>query len=137
MTKHIKLPGVRSTKLFDAATVTRDQLVETAAKFHRGDTGLCDITVGLIQQVAELRGFAPITLVDLEPHRTHSWTVRAHDTKEQVWSDPPNSAMSSELIDYMSVHGQGKYVGLHYLGRRPEPVDVAKKIKEIGATSFR
>jgi hypothetical protein len=130
----IKLPCVSAVKLFDAQTVTRDQLVGIAAKFHRGS--MSDYIVGLLQQIAELRGFAPLGVIDLEPNQTHVWAVRAYDTKEDVWTKAPLPEMSSEVIDFMCVNGSNKWVGLHYFGRRPEPVDVAKKIKEIGARTI-
>ena len=130
------IPLIKAHQLFNAQTVTRDELVELASKFHNDSYGMGKYLVGLIQQIAELRGFAPIALVDVDPYRTHWWTVRPHNTKENAFIDTPNRDMSTEIIDFMNVNGQGMFVALHYLGKRPEPVDVAKKIKEIGARSF-
>lgn len=137
MAKQVKQPGIERTFLFDANTVTRKELIELMSKYHRGDTGLCDTIVGLMIEIAKLRGFAPIRLTELEPNRTHAWCIVAHDTKVDVWEKGPYATdATDELIDFMDVRGQGKYIGLHYMGKRPQPEDVAKKIREIGARSF-
>lgn len=136
MTKSITVPTISSCVMFDEHTVTRERLIEHAAKFHRGDSGLCDHVVGLLQQIGQLRGFAPFNIVDLEPHRTHAWVVKAHATKESVREECPSLEMTSEIIDFMNVNGQNRWVALHYLGKRPEPVDVLKKVKQIGARSI-
>lgn len=130
-------PTIKSTRLFDAATVTREQLIDIVSKFHRGDTGSCNIIVGMVEQIAELRGFTPLTLTDVEPNKTHAWTVIAHDTKEEVWANAPYADGTTDLIDYMSVHGKNKYVALHWIGVRPLSIDVLKKVKQIGARSLR
>jgi hypothetical protein len=136
VSKPIKIPGIKSTKLFNARTVTRDELIAIASKFHRGDVGLCNYVVGLIEQIADLRGFAPIGLVDVEPNRIHAWTIRAHNSHEDAWANAPSREMSTEIIDFMSVNGHHKWVALHYMGKRPEPVDVALKVREIGARTI-
>lgn len=133
----VKQPGIKAYHPFNAATVTRKELVEMIHQYHRGDSGSCDLIVGLMIEIAKLRGFAPVRLVELEPNKTHAWCIVAHDEKADVWSKSPYATdATDELIDYMDVRGQRKWVGLHYMGKRPQPEDVVKKIREIGARSF-
>lgn len=135
--KQEMIPTIKSSYLFDAATVTRNELIEMINKFHRGDTGLCDYIVGLMLDIAKLRGFAPIRLVELEPKRTIAWMIKLHNEKADVWADSPFIVDGTdEVINYMDVRGQKKWVGLHYVGVRPKPEEVAKKIRELGARSF-
>ena len=46
-------------KLFDAQTVTRDELLEQLRYWKTGDYGLTKYICSLIMQIAELRGFHP------------------------------------------------------------------------------
>lgn len=136
---HPKLPGVKQTFLFDVNTVTREQLVAEATRWHRGDTGSCDVVVGLIQQLASQLAMEPITIVDLEPARTHAFYILSYETKEEFWNetvDPNRLGLWAEWMGLFDVHGKRKHLVLYYLGARPAPETVAKKVREIGAKAF-
>ena len=135
LAKRLTVPQLKSVKLFDARTVQRSRLLEIATDYHRGDNCLCDVIVGLIEQIAELRGFKSLGIVEIEPYRTHAWKVCAYDSKDDMWAYS-DAQITTELIDYMRVNGDDKWVALHYAGKRPEPLEVAKKVKEIGARSI-
>ena len=54
-----KIKTLDYPKLFDAQTVTRDELLEQLRYWKTGDYGVTRYVCSLIMQLAELRGFHP------------------------------------------------------------------------------
>lgn len=131
----MNIPQIRRAQLFDVDTVTRDQIVHLVRTW-RYDSSEPYIT-GLLLQINDLKGFAPITIVDKAPDRTHAWEVlpcETHAAAQQLVGD----YAEGDLVQYKYLgmhdsHCGKKYYVLSWVGREPGAELVRTEMKQHGA----
>jgi len=130
----LTLPPVRASKLFDATTVTREEIVDLLRRWGY-DHGA--IIHGLLLQIAELRGFEPITVVDIYPDRNHGWEVLPCETlsaaQQLVGGCCDGDTQQYRYLGCHDSHRGKKYFVLSWRGAKPSHDLVNKKMKQYGA----
>lgn len=130
----MQVPQIQASKLFDVATVTRAEIIQLLRQW--GYDGGAHVH-GLLLQIAELKGFAPITIVDVYPDRTHAWEVKVFTDQAEMRSYIKNDcAANFERRVYLGAHNSNRglaYYVVAWIGQAPDKEAVQKKMKQHGA----
>lgn len=129
----MNIPKITQFPLFDAETVTRDQLIGHIRQWHHSDYA-GKYVVGLMMQIAHFRGFMPITLGELEPNRTHFEAVKAFTTKQQADDWARQEGLDYKYIGALQCSGGIRHFGKYWIGKEPSNEMVNKRLKEYGAS---
>jgi len=129
----MKEPKLDFVRLIDINTVTRDEIVSIIRKWGRDNGGR--YIASLLLQIAELKGFPPITPVDLEPNRSFGFEIKLFEVNTDALEDVTESAVGlrqTKYLGFTTTHKGNRFAVLHYYGKEPAWDDVKKKLKQYG-----
>lgn len=124
---------IKHSKMFDVNEVTRDDLVKLLRTWgYSSGTAVH----GLLLQIAELKGFEPITKLDLNPDVTYEWMISWHQTEDEANTNvaSPFEYEQLEMIGSFQRNGKQMYCVMSWIGKRPNQDDVIKRLKQHGAS---
>lgn len=129
--------GLRVLKTKDFVTCSRTELLEAMLYWKRqnGMGGSQKYIMSLIADIVELRGMEMFTDMELHPDTNLDWEIAQYDHATDAYVPKPGG-YDCEYMGAFNVSGRRKLLFLYWLGKRPEPEKVAKKVKEIGATTL-
>lgn len=122
---------IKHSKLFDVNTVTREDLVNLLRTWgYSSGTAIH----GLLLQIAELKGFEPITKLDLNPNITYEWMISWYPTEDDAKAivASPFEHEQLETIGAFQRNGKQMHCVMSWIGKRPNQEEIIKRLKQHG-----
>lgn len=125
---------LRGFKGKDFVTCSRADLLEAMLLWKNATAlgGTRKYIMSLIADIITLRSIDPFTDTELNPNTTLDWEIVTYDHLADSYIPRPGG-YDCDYMGAFSVHGVRKLLFLYWLGMRPDPEKVAKKVREMGA----